>query len=49
MMNPRDTYRAFAEFYDLYVGSFAEDLDFYESHCESSIESSRSAAAREGC
>jgi len=36
MMNPRDTYRAFAEFYDLYVGSFAEDLDFYESHCESS-------------
>ena len=36
MMNPRDSYRAFAEFYDLYVGSFAEDLDFYKSHCESS-------------
>lgn len=33
MIDPRDTYRAFEEVYDLYVGSFAEDLDFYTTHC----------------
>ena len=33
MTNPSDTYKVFAHYYDLYVGNFSADLDFYLSLC----------------
>lgn len=33
MIRPSDTYKAFANYYDLYVGNFDADLDFYLSLC----------------
>ena len=33
MINPADTYKIFADFYDLYTGKFEADLDFYKSNC----------------
>ena len=34
MVNSRDTYKRFAQFYDTYVGDFRADLPFYLSQCE---------------
>jgi ubiquinone/menaquinone biosynthesis C-methylase UbiE len=33
MIYPSETYKAFANYYDLYVGNFKADLDFYLSLC----------------
>ncbi len=33
MINSKDTYKLFAEYYDLYTARYAEDLDFYLSFC----------------
>lgn len=33
MINPSDTYKSFAAYYNLYVGKFTADLDFYLSLC----------------
>lgn len=36
MKDPTETYRMFADFYDLYVGNFTDDLDFYKTYCDRS-------------
>lgn len=36
MINSVDTYKQFSEFYDLYVGKFSDDLDFYKTFCSKS-------------
>jgi SAM-dependent methyltransferase len=36
MINSTDTYKIFSDFYDLYVGKFSDDLDFYKTYCNSS-------------
>jgi ubiquinone/menaquinone biosynthesis C-methylase UbiE len=33
-MNADNTYKKFAQYYDLYVGDFEKDLDFYKSYCK---------------
>ena len=33
-MNADNTYRKFAQYYDLYVGDFEEDLELYKSFCK---------------
>ena len=38
MNNPKEAYRIFAGYYDLYVHNFAEDLEFYTSVCTKSDE-----------
>ncbi|HEY9122742.1 MAG TPA: class I SAM-dependent methyltransferase [Bacteroidales bacterium] len=35
MSTPEHTYQKFAAFYDLYVGRFSADVDFYHSYCSS--------------
>jgi SAM-dependent methyltransferase len=34
MVQSTETYKLFAEYYDLYVGKFSADLDFYRSICK---------------
>lgn len=36
MINSVDTYKKFSELYDLYVGKFSDDLDFYKAFCSKS-------------
>lgn len=33
-MNADNTYKKFAQYYDLYVGTFEEDLELYKSYCK---------------
>lgn len=33
MNSSTDTYKIFSDFYDLYIGKFDSDLDFYKSYC----------------
>jgi len=33
LISSKDTYKLFAEYYDLYAGNYAEDLEFYKSLC----------------
>jgi len=33
MIKSTDTYKIFSDFYDLYVGKFNEDMDFYKTYC----------------
>jgi SAM-dependent methyltransferase len=36
MISSTDTYKIFSDFYDLYVGKFSDDLDFYKFYCNPS-------------
>jgi ubiquinone/menaquinone biosynthesis C-methylase UbiE len=36
MIHSIDTYKAFSDFYDSYVGKFNEDFDFYKTYCNKS-------------
>jgi ubiquinone/menaquinone biosynthesis C-methylase UbiE len=34
MVDSKETYKLFAEYYDLYAGNYTEDLEFYKSICK---------------
>jgi ubiquinone/menaquinone biosynthesis C-methylase UbiE len=36
MINSTDTYKTFSNFYDLYVGKYGDDFDFYKTYCKPS-------------
>ncbi len=38
MTNSLDAYKLFAQYYDLYIGSFNEDMNFYTSFCNKNDE-----------
>lgn len=36
MIDSKKTYKIFSDFYDIYVGKFSEDLEFYQTNCAKS-------------
>ena len=35
-IDSKETYKIFSDFYDMYVGQFSEDLEFYKTYCSKS-------------